>query len=69
MEFGREEEQRKTFNKILFRYLSCERSIVLLDIYFDSGYQDYIVSAVRKIADRMCQRNIELSKAKELLCV
>ena len=69
MEFGRKKKQRKTFNNILFRYLSVERSIVLLDIYFDSGYQNDIVSAVRKLSDRMCQRNIELSKAKELLCV
>ena len=68
MEFGRKKEQRKTFYKSLLSDLSGKRSIVLLEIDFDAEYQDYIVSAVRKLSDGMYQRNIVLSNAKESLC-
>ena len=65
-------EGRKSKGRLLtrvsFRYLSGERSVVLLDIDFNAEYQDDIVRTVRKLSDLMRERNIELSKAKELLC-
>ena len=54
--------------RVSFRYLSGERSVVLLDIDFDAENQDDIVRTVKKLSDLMRERNIELSKAKELLC-
>ena len=63
-------EGRKSKGRLLtrvsFRYLSGERSVVLLDIDFDAEYQDHIVRTIRKLSDLMRERNIELSKAKEL---
>ena len=65
-------EGRKSKGRLLtrvsFRYLSGERSVVLLDIDFNAEYQDDIVRTVRKLSYLMRERNIELSKAKELLC-
>ncbi len=65
-------EGRKSKGRLLtrvsFRYLSGERSVVLLEIDFNAEYQDDIVRTVRKLSDLMRERNIELSKAKELLC-
>ena len=65
-------EGRKSKGRLLtrvsFRYLSGERSVVLLDIDFDAENQDDIVRTVKKLSDLMRERNIELSKAKELLC-
>ena len=64
-------EGRKSKGRLLtrvsFRYLFGERSVVLLDIDFNAEYQDDIVRTVRKLSDLMRERNIELSKAKELL--
>ena len=42
--------------------------MVLLEIDFDAEYQDDIERAVKKLSYLMSERNIELSKAKELLC-
>ena len=65
-------EGRKSKGRLLtrvsFRYLSGERSVVLLDIDFNAEYQDDIVRTVRKLSDLMRERNIELSKTKELFC-
>ena len=65
-------EGRKSKGKLLtrvsFSYLSGERSVVLLDIDFNAEYQDDIVRTLRKLSYLMRERNIELSKAKELLC-
>ena len=64
-------EGRKSKGRLLtrvsFRYLSGERSVVLLDIDFDADYQDNIVRTVKKLSDLMRERNIKLSQAKELL--
>ena len=61
-------EGRKSKGRLLtrvsFRYLSGERSVVLLDIDFDAEYQDESVRTVRKLSDLMRERSIELSKAK-----
>ena len=65
-------EGRKSKGRLLtrvsFRYLSGERSVVLIDIDFDAENQDDIVRTVKKLSDLMRERNIELSKAKEFLC-
>ena len=65
-------EGRKSKGRLLtrvsFRYLSGERSVVLLDIDFNAEYQDDIVRTVRKISELMRERNIELPRAKEILC-
>ena len=65
-------EGRKSKGRLLtrvsFRYLTGERSVVLLDIDFDAENQDDIVRTIKKLSDLMHERNIELSKAKELLC-
>ena len=58
----------RLFTRVSFNYLSGERSVVLLDIDFDAENQDDIVRTVKKLSDLMRERNIELSKAKELLC-
>ena len=64
-------EERKSKGRLLtrvsFRYLTGERSLVLLDIDFDAEVQDDIVWTIKKLSDLMRGRNIELSKAKELL--
>ena len=63
-------EGRKSKGRLLtrvsFRYLSGERSVVLLDIDFDADNQDDILRIVKKLSDLMRERNIELFKAKEL---
>ena len=46
---GRKKNQRKTFKKSLFRYLTDDRSEVLLDIHFDAENQDYILRTVEKL--------------------
>ena len=65
-------EGRKSKGRLLtrvsFRYLTGERSVVLLEIDFDADNQDDIVRTVKKLSDLMRERNIELSQAKELLC-
>ena len=65
-------EGRKSKGRLLtrvsFRYLTGERSVVLLEIDFDVDNQDDIVRTVKKLSDLMRERNIELSQAKELLC-
>ena len=48
--------------RVSFRYLSNEKSVVLLDIDFDAENQDDIVRTIKKLSDLMCERNIELSK-------
>ena len=64
---GRKSKGR-LLTRVSFRYLSGERSVILLDIDFDAENQDDIVRTVKKLSDLMRERNIELSKAKELLC-
>ena len=64
---GRERKVR-LLTRVSFRYLTGERSVVLLEIDFDADNQDDIVRTVKKISDLMRERNIELSQAKELLC-
>ena len=48
--------------RVSFRYLSNEKSVVLLDIDFDAENRDDIVRTIKKLSDLMCERNIELSK-------
>ena len=64
---GRKSKGR-LFTRVSFRYLTGERSVVLLEIDFDVENQDDIVRTVKKISNLMRERNIELSQAKELLC-
>ena len=65
-------EWRKSKGRLLtrvsFRYLTGERSVVLLDIVFNVENQDDIVRTVKKLSNLMSERNIKLSQAKELLC-
>ena len=68
VEFGRKKSKGRLLTRVSFRYLTGERSVVLLDIDFDAENQDEIVRTVKKLSDLMRERNIELSKAKELLC-
>ncbi len=49
---------------VSFRYLSGERSVVLLDIDFDAENQDDIVRTVKKLSDLMRGRDIEFSDSK-----
>ena len=39
-----------------------------MEIDFDADNQDDIVRTVKKLSDLIHERNIELSKAKELIC-
>ena len=64
---GRKSKGR-LLTRITFKYLTGERSLVLLEIDFDADNQDEIVRTVKKLSNLMCERNIELSLAKELLC-
>lgn len=65
-------EGRKSKGRLLtrvsFRYLTGERSVVLLDIDFDADNQDEIVRTVKRLSELMRERNIDLAKAKELIC-
>ena len=63
-----EKGKGKLITRVSFRYLSRERSVVLLDIDFEAENQDHIVRTFKKLSDLIRERNIELSKAKELLC-
>ena len=64
---GRKRKGR-LLTRVSFRYLTGERSVVLLEIDFDDDNQDDIVRTVNKLSELMRERNIELSQAKELLC-
>ena len=58
----KEEKQRKAFNS--FRYLTGERSVVLLEIDFDADNQDDIVRTVKKLSDLMCGEILNYHKQK-----
>ena len=64
---GRESKGR-LLTRVSFRYLTGERSVVLLDFDFDVQNQDDIVRTVKKLSDLMRERNIQLLEAKGLLC-
>ena len=64
----RRKSKGRIFTRVPLRYLTNERSVVLLEIDFDADNQNDIVRTVKKLSDLMRERNIELSKAKELLC-
>ena len=55
-------EGRKSKGRLLtrvsFRYLTGERSVVLLEIDFDADNQDDILRTVKKLSDLMRERNI-----------
>ena len=61
--------KRRYLTRVSFRYISGERSVVLLDIDFDADNQDEIVRTVKRLSELMRERNIDLTKAKELICV
>ena len=61
--------KRRYLTKVSFRYISGERSVVLLDIDFEADNQDEIVRTVKRLSELMRERNIDLTKAKELICV
>ena len=60
--------KRRYLTRVSFRYISSERSLVLLDIDFDADNQDEIVRTVKRLSELMRERNIDLAKAKELIC-
>ena len=62
------QSKRRYLTRVTFRYLSGERSVVLLDIDFDADNQDEIVRTVKRLSELMRERNIDLAKAKELIC-
>ena len=47
---GRKNKGR-LLTRVSFRYLSGERSVVLLDIDFDAEYRDEILRTFRKLSD------------------
>ena len=61
-------EGRKSKGRLLtrvsFRYLTGERSVVLLDIDFEADNQDEIVRTVKRLSEIMLERNIDLANAK-----
>ena len=65
-------EGRKSKGRLLirvsFRYISSERSVVLLDIDFDVDNQDEIIRTIKRLSELMHERNFDLAKAKELIC-
>ncbi len=61
---GRKRKGR-LLKRVSFSYLNSERRLVLFD--FDTENQDDIARTVKKLSDLMRERNIELSKWKELL--
>ena len=60
--------KRRYLTRVSFRYISGERSVVLLDIDFDADNQDEIIRTVKRLSELMRERNIDLAKAKELIC-
>ena len=66
-------EGRKSKGRLLtrvsFRYLSGERSVVLLDIDFDAEYQDDIVRTIRKLSDLMRKKILNYQKQKNYFVV
>ena len=60
--------KRRNLTRVSFRYISGERSVVLLDIDFEADNQDEIVRTVKRLSELMRERNIDLAKAKELIC-
>ena len=64
----KKEKQRKNFNKSFFQILKLRKKYILFDIYFDAENQENIVRLVKKLADLMSERNIELAKSKILIC-
>ena len=55
--------------RVSFRYLSGERSVVLLDIDFDAEYQDDIVRTIRKLSDLMRKKILNYQKQKNYFVV
>ena len=60
--------KRRYLTKVSLRYISGERSVVLLDIDFEADNQDEIVRTVKRLSELMRERNIDLARAKELIC-
>ena len=48
----------RLLTRVSFRYLTGERSLILLEIDFDADNQDHIVRTVKKLSDLMLERNI-----------
>lgn len=63
---GRKRKGR-LLKRVSFSYLNSERRLDLFDINFDAENQDDIARTVKKLSELMRERNIELSKSKELL--
>ena len=61
-------EGRKSKGRLLtrvsFRYLSGERSVVLLDIDFDAENQDDIVRTVKKLSELIREKILNYQKQK-----
>ena len=64
----KEDKVKEDIIRVSLWYLSSERSVILLDIDFDAENQDVIISTEKKIEKLMQERNIDLAKAKELIC-
>ena len=54
---GRKNKGR-LLKRVSFRYLTVERSEVLLDIYFNVENQDDIVRIIKKLEDLIHERNV-----------
>ena len=54
--------------RVSFRKLTRERSEVLLEVDFYAENKDDIVKTDKKLLELMRERNIDLAKAKELIC-
>ena len=69
MEYKGRKIRGRLLTRLSFRYLTFERSLVLLDIDFEADNRDDIVRTVMKLSDLMSEINIEFSKVKELFIV
>ena len=49
--------KRRYLTRVSFRYISGERSVVLLDIDFEADNQDEIVRTVKRLSELMPERN------------
>ena len=57
-----EEKKIRLLTRVSFRYLSGERNLVILDIYFGAMNQDQILRNIKKLSEQMREKMLNYQK-------
>ena len=54
--------KERLLTRVSFRYLSGERNLVILDIYFSAMNQDQILGNIKKLSEQMREKMLNYQK-------